>query len=131
MESLIEEEEGIAERMMEERVRVVRKLLMMSAERRIALAKLYHCRGIFGLPEDFRDRVRDYPEFFRVAVDEEDGRHVLELAGWDPELAVSSLERDFVTDEDRVCACFLFVLLIYSIFTRNFLFFSNKDSKLC
>lgn len=98
----MKEEEEVVERMMGERVRVVRKLLMMSAKKRIALAKLFHCRGLFGLPDDFRDRVGEYSDYFRVCVDEGDGRHVLELVEWDPELAVSALERDFVTDEDRV-----------------------------
>lgn len=108
MEGFLKEEEEIVERMMGERVTAVRKLLMMSARRRIALAKLYHCRGLFGLPDDFRDRVGEYPEFFRVAVDAADGRHVLELVDWNPELAISALERDFVTDEDRVRKTFKF-----------------------
>nr|CAD1826298.1 unnamed protein product [Ananas comosus var. bracteatus] len=91
------------------RVQAVRKLLMLSARRRVPLAKLHHCRGVLGLPDDFRDRVRKYPDCFRVAVDP-DGRHVLELARWDPALAVSALERSFVADESRARRTFKFPL---------------------
>lgn len=108
MERLLEEEMEIIERTMEKRIKAVRKLLMMSKDKRIALAKLYHVRGVFGLPDDFRDRIGDYGEFFRVVVDKKDGRHVLELVKWDDELAVSALERDFVIDEDRVRKTFKF-----------------------
>jgi len=87
---------------------------MMSKDKRIALAKLYHVRGVFGLPDDFRDRVGDYGEFFRVVVDKKDGRHILELVKWDDELAVSALERDFVIDEDRVSVFIFLVTFIGS-----------------
>ncbi|KAG6490352.1 hypothetical protein ZIOFF_051642 [Zingiber officinale] len=90
------------------RVTTVRKLLMLSAGRRIPLDKLHLCRLLFGLPYDFRDRIRKYPEYFRVAVDPSDGRNVLELVEWDPVLAVSALERDFVPDEARVRRTFKF-----------------------
>lgn len=81
------------------RVEKVRKLLMMSKNNRIPLSKIHHCRTLFGIPDDFRDRVSKYPNFFRVSV-ENDGRRVLELENWDPLLAVSALEKEFVVDED-------------------------------
>ncbi|KAL6968018.1 hypothetical protein U1Q18_033822 [Sarracenia purpurea var. burkii] len=107
METLLEEEKAIMNSMEADRVSTVRKLLMMSAKKRIPLSKLYHCRLLFGIPEDFRDRVAKYPNYFRVLV-EDDGKRVLELVNWDPLLAVSALEREFMVDEDRVKKAFKF-----------------------
>ncbi|KAI3412803.1 uncharacterized protein J3R85_016933 [Psidium guajava] len=107
MEELLEEERRIADSMEIDRVNKVRKLLMMSANKRIALSKIHHCRSLFGIPEDFRDRALKYPDYFRVVVDEH-GRRVLELVNWDPRLAVSELEREFVVDEDGVKKAFRF-----------------------
>lgn len=90
-----------------DRINVVRKLVMMSANKRIALSKIYHCRLLFGIPEDFRDRVVKYPDYFKVVVGDE-GKRMLELVKWDPLLAVSALERDFMLDEDRVKKAFKF-----------------------
>ncbi|KAF0913791.1 hypothetical protein E2562_024879 [Oryza meyeriana var. granulata] len=107
--SLLEEERRLHDQLLPTRVRAVRKLLMLTDHRRIPLAKLHHCRAVLGLPDDFRDRVREFPDDFRVAVDP-DGRHVLELAHWDPALAVSALERDFVVDERLVRRTFRFAV---------------------
>uniref|UniRef100_A0A0D3H7Z7 PORR domain-containing protein n=2 Tax=Oryza TaxID=4527 RepID=A0A0D3H7Z7_9ORYZ len=107
--SLLEEERRLHDQLLPTRVRAVRKLLMLADHRRIPLAKLHHCRAVLGLPDDFRDRVREFPGDFRVAVDP-DGRDVLELARWDPALAVSALERDFVVDERRVRRTFRFAV---------------------
>lgn len=107
MEELLEEERSIMDSMEIDRVNVVRKLLMMSAKKRIPLSKIYHCRLLFGIPEDFRDRVVKYPDYFRIVV-EDGGKRVLELVNWDPLLTVSTLERDFMVDEDRVKKTFKF-----------------------
>jgi hypothetical protein len=107
--SLLEEERRLHEELLPSRVRTIRKLLMLTTHRRVPLAKLHHCRIPLGLPDDFQDRVRDFPDDFRVAVDP-DGRHVLELVHWDPALAVSALERDFVVDERRVRRTFRFAV---------------------
>ncbi|KAK1306067.1 hypothetical protein QJS10_CPA10g01803 [Acorus calamus] len=107
MEDLLREEASIMDSMETQRMIAVRKLLMMSAEKRIPLNKIHHCRHVFGIPDDFRDRVLKYPEHFRVSVDE-DGRPVLELVEWDSLFVVSTLERDFVTDEDGVKRAFRF-----------------------
>lgn len=90
-----------------DRVTKVRKLLMMSKDKRIPLSKIYHTRLVFGIPEDFRDRVEKYPDYFRIVV-ENDGKRVLELVNWDPNLAMSYLEREFVLDEDKVKKAFKF-----------------------
>lgn len=109
MESLLEEEEKIMDEMERDRVDVVRKLLMMSAKKRIPLSKIYHTRLLFGIPEDFRDRVVKYPNYFRTVV-EDDGKRVLELVNWDPLLAVSVLEREFIVDEDKAKKAFKFAV---------------------
>ncbi|KAL4604154.1 hypothetical protein ACB092_10G172100 [Castanea dentata] len=107
MEDLLLEEQAIFNSMESQRVTTVRKLLMMSVNKRIALSKIHHCRQIFGIPEDFRDRVLKYPDFFRVVV-EGDGRRALELVNWDPSLAVSALETEFMVDEDKAKRAFKF-----------------------
>lgn len=107
MEDFLAEEQSIMDSMEHDRVDKVRKLLMMSARHRIALNKIHHCRTLFGIPDDFRDRVVKYPNYFRVAV-ENDGRRVLELVNWDPLLAVSALEKEFVVDEDNAKRKFRF-----------------------
>ncbi|GAU13618.1 hypothetical protein TSUD_347220 [Trifolium subterraneum] len=69
----------------------LRKLLMMSLEKRILLEKIAHLVTDFGLPSDFRDTIiHRYPEFFKV-VETERGP-ALELTHWDPQLAVSAAE---------------------------------------
>lgn len=100
MEELLEEERTIMNSMVMDRVNTVRKLLMMSAEKRIPLSKIHHCRFIFGIPDDFNDRIAKYPEYFRI-VDDKDGRRVLELVNWDSTLAVSALQREFMVDEGK------------------------------
>ncbi|OMO95727.1 hypothetical protein CCACVL1_05290 [Corchorus capsularis] len=107
MDQLLLEEKSIMEDMEEDRVTKVRKLLMMSKDKRIPLSKIYHKRLIFGIPEDFRDRIKKYPDFFRLVV-EDDGKQVLELVKWDPSLAVSALEREFLVNEDKVKKAFKF-----------------------
>lgn len=107
MEELLSEEQSIMDTMETDRVDKVRKLLMMSANKRIPLSKIHHCRTLFGIPDDFRDRVVKYPNYFRIVV-EGDGKRILELVNWDPSLAVSALEKEFMIDEDRAKKAFKF-----------------------
>ncbi|OVA01936.1 Plant organelle RNA recognition domain [Macleaya cordata] len=69
----------------------LRKLLMMSLEKRILLEKIAHLRTDFGLPLEFRDTIcQRYPQYFKVV---QTGRGpALELTHWDPELAISAAE---------------------------------------
>ncbi|CAK9140499.1 unnamed protein product [Ilex paraguariensis] len=69
----------------------LRKLLMMSVDKRILLEKIAHLRTDLGLPLEFRDTIcRRYPQYFKIVVT---GRGpALELTHWDPELAVSAAE---------------------------------------
>ncbi|KAI4388729.1 hypothetical protein MLD38_001034 [Melastoma candidum] len=105
--ALLKERDGIMDAAESDHVTKVRKLLMMSASKRIALNKLYHCRAVFGLPDDFRDRARKYPEYFRVVTDGE-GRKVLELVCWDAKLSVTEIEKQFMVNEERVRRKFSF-----------------------
>ncbi|WKA05846.1 hypothetical protein VitviT2T_023784 [Vitis vinifera] len=69
----------------------LRKLLMMSMEKRILLEKIAHLKTDLGLPSEFRDTIcQRYPQYFKV-VQTERGP-ALELTHWDPELAVSAAE---------------------------------------
>ncbi|XP_051120747.1 protein WHAT'S THIS FACTOR 1 homolog, chloroplastic [Andrographis paniculata] len=107
MDGLLRTEEDLMNELEQQRIEVVRKLLMLSANRRIPLSKIYHNRLLFGIPEDFRDRVSNYPNYFRIVV-EDDGKRVLELVDWDNSLAVSFLEKEFLADEERAKRAFKF-----------------------
>ncbi|KAJ1264163.1 hypothetical protein BS78_09G241900 [Paspalum vaginatum] len=78
------ESEGLA-------VTKLRKLLMMSQEKRILIEKIAHLKSDLGLPSEFRDTICPrYPQYFRIVrMDRGPG---LELTHWDPELAVSAAE---------------------------------------
>lgn len=69
----------------------LRKLLMMSIDKRILLEKIAHLKSDLGLPMEFRDTIcHRYPQYFKVVTT---GRGpALELTHWDPELAVSAAE---------------------------------------
>ncbi|XP_047094665.1 protein WHAT'S THIS FACTOR 1 homolog, chloroplastic-like [Lolium rigidum] len=84
------ESEGLA-------VTKLRKLLMMSLDRRILIERIAHLKSDLGLPPNFRDTVCvRYPQHFRVV--RMDRGPALELTDWDPELAVSAAE---VAEEDN------------------------------
>ncbi|OMO64311.1 hypothetical protein CCACVL1_21863 [Corchorus capsularis] len=90
-ERLYLEELRVRNEMEELLVVKLRKLLMMSLEKRILLEKIAHLRTDLGLPLEFRDTIcQRYPQYFRV-VQTERGP-ALELTHWDPELAVSAAE---------------------------------------
>ena len=94
------EELKLKEEMEEFLVTKLRKLLMMSIDQRILVEKINHIRRELGLPDDFKTGLlKNYPQFFRVA--ESDMGDVLELTHWDPELAVTALEK---ADRDKVKA---------------------------
>lgn len=107
MEGLFEEEWRIFEFMEMERVKVVKKLLMMFKEKWMFLSKIYYCRLFFGVFDDFRDWVLKFFDDFRV-VNNDDGSCFFELVKWDLVLVVSVLEREFMVDEDKVKRVFKF-----------------------
>lgn len=75
----------------------LRKLVMMSIDKRILLEKISHLRTDLGLPLEFRDTIcQRYPQYFRVVPTPRGP--ALELTHWDPELAVSAAE---LSEEDN------------------------------
>ncbi|KAF9614919.1 hypothetical protein IFM89_021349 [Coptis chinensis] len=69
----------------------LRKLLMMSLDKRIHIEKIAHLMTDLGLSPDFRDTIcQRYPQYFKVIAT--DRGPALELTHWDPELAVSAAE---------------------------------------
>ncbi|KAK9103833.1 hypothetical protein Sjap_021087 [Stephania japonica] len=90
-EGLYLEELRVRNEMEELVVMKLRKLLMMSLEKRILLEKIAHLKNDFGLPVEFKDTIcQRYPQYFRVVTTSKGP--ALELTHWDPELAVSAAE---------------------------------------
>ncbi|KAL9245294.1 hypothetical protein vseg_018962 [Gypsophila vaccaria] len=90
-ESLYFEELKLRNGMEDVLVSKLRKLLMMSLEKRILLEKITHLRTDLGLPLEFRDTIcHRYPQYFKVV--RTDRGPMLELTHWDPELAISAAE---------------------------------------
>ncbi|KAL5796035.1 hypothetical protein ACOSQ2_000855 [Xanthoceras sorbifolium] len=90
-ERLYLEEMKVRNEMEDLLVTKLRKLLMMSIEKRILLEKIAHLRTDLGLPFEFRDTIcHRYPQYFRVVATERGP--ALELTHWDPKLAVSAAE---------------------------------------
>ncbi|CAN6480556.1 unnamed protein product [Victoria cruziana] len=90
-ERLYIEEVKVRNEMEGESVVKLRKLLMMSIDKRILIEKITHLRTDLGLPADFSTTVcRRYPQYFQVVFT--DQGPALELTHWDPELAVSVAE---------------------------------------
>lgn len=90
-EKLYLEEMKIRNEMEDILVIKLRKLLMMSIDKRILLEKIAHLKTDLGLPLEFRDTIcHRYPQYFRVV---QTGRGpALELTHWDPEIAISAAE---------------------------------------
>ena len=95
---LVEREQALGRRYDSNlRVQNLRKLLMMSVNRRLRVPKIAQLRKDLGFPVDFHSRlVYSYPQYFRVVEEpkcngNEDGP-LLELTSWDPSLAITSLE---------------------------------------
>ncbi|XP_071691069.1 protein WHAT'S THIS FACTOR 1 homolog, chloroplastic [Rutidosis leptorrhynchoides] len=76
----------------------LRKLLMMSLDKRILIEKIAHLKNDLGLPLEFRDTIcQRYPQYFKVVRTERGA--ALELTHWDPDLAVSFAELE---EEDKL-----------------------------
>lgn len=98
-ESLYLEEMKIRNEMEDLLVVKLRKLLMMSIDKRILLEKITHLKTDLGLPMEYRDTIcHRYPQYFRVVATERGP--ALELTHWDPELAVSAAE--LAEEENRI-----------------------------
>lgn len=77
----------------------LRKLLMMSLNKRILIEKIAHLKTDLGLPVEFRYTICErYPQYFKVV--STDRGPALELTHWDPELTVSAAEMG--EEENRI-----------------------------
>ncbi|KAG0582430.1 hypothetical protein KC19_3G059100 [Ceratodon purpureus] len=90
-EALLKQEESLREEMEARSVRVLRKLLMLSVDRRLSLGRVGFWATDFGLPDDLSDLVSRYREFFELSTTL-DYTTWVSLALWDPALAVSYAE---------------------------------------
>jgi len=85
------EELGIRQNMEALLVNKLRKIVMMSIDKRVPLERIGHLKADLGLPDDFKTNMcNSYPQYFKV-VDSPRGS-ALELTSWDPALAVSAAE---------------------------------------
>lgn len=76
----------------------LRKLLMMSLDKRVHLEKIAHLKSDLGLPSEFKETIcQRYPQYFKVVPT--DRGPALELTYWDPSLAVSAAE--LAAEENR------------------------------
>ncbi|KAK7283155.1 hypothetical protein RIF29_12484 [Crotalaria pallida] len=92
-EDLVEEEKRVIENNADKAAEHVTRFLMMSLDKRLPLEKIAHFRRDFGLPMDFRvNWVHNYPNNFRV-VKSLDDVEFLELVNWNPNLAITELEK--------------------------------------
>ncbi|KAL3701341.1 hypothetical protein R1sor_019363 [Riccia sorocarpa] len=68
----------------------IRKLLMMSFEKKLTMDKIAHLKKDFGLPDDWRTSILPkYSQFFKESAD----GTALELTHWDPLLAISAAQK--------------------------------------
>ncbi|GMH21583.1 hypothetical protein Nepgr_023425 [Nepenthes gracilis] len=95
MMHLVEEEESV--RGLQEAVFVERltKVLMLSSNRSLNVAKLNELKRNFGLPDDYIIRiVAKYPELFQVVnYSARRSTMEIELTSWNPDFAVSMIEK--------------------------------------
>ncbi|WVY90274.1 hypothetical protein V8G54_035788 [Vigna mungo] len=96
-EDLMEQQQRVIEDHADKAAEYVTRFLMMSVEKRLPLEKIAHFRRDFGLSLDFRVHwVHKYPQHFKV-VKTLDGIEFLELVSWNPEWAITELEKKAVS----------------------------------
>lgn len=95
-EDLMEQQERVIDEHADKAAEHVTRFLMMSLDKRLPVEKIAHFRRDFGLPLDFRVHwVHKYPQFFKV-VKSIDGVEYLELVSWNPDWAITELEKKVV-----------------------------------
>ncbi|GLJ31496.1 hypothetical protein SUGI_0632050 [Cryptomeria japonica] len=97
------EEVGIRQEMEERLVAKLRKIVMMSIDKRVSLEKISHLKQDLGLPDDFKTTTcTKYPQYFKVVTSPKGP--ALELSSWDPALAVSAAELAEADSREREIA---------------------------
>ena len=96
-EAAFEEESQIRNRVHNEAVTKLRKLLMMSSDNTLSLSKIAHLGRDLGLPDNFRKSLLyEYPMYFQV-IESKDPLDFegpkLELVRWSTRLAVTEIEK--------------------------------------
>ncbi|XP_057432708.1 protein WHAT'S THIS FACTOR 1 homolog, chloroplastic [Lotus japonicus] len=101
-ENLMEEHERVVEENADKAAEHVTRVLMMSLDKRLPVDKIAHFRRDFGLPMDFRTRwVNQYPELFKLVKSLDDGVEFLELVSWNPNWAITELEKKVAGNENE------------------------------
>lgn len=95
--ALLEEEKQLKQERAPYSVDRLRKLLMMSAKKRIRLDRIFFLREELGLPDDFKETVvKANPKFFKLVKARKDiGKDVcpwVKLVEWDPQLAIPAIQ---------------------------------------
>ncbi|CAM8891743.1 unnamed protein product [Rhodiola kirilowii] len=99
-EELVKEEAKLLEAHADKAAEYVSRFLMMSIDKQLALDKIAHFRRDLGLPHDFRIHwVHKYPDLFKVVKDE-NGSEFLELVAWNPDWAITELEKKVLGEVD-------------------------------
>ncbi|CAM6129392.1 unnamed protein product [Calypogeia fissa] len=100
-EAQYEEEMRLKEELEVFHVEKLRKLLMMSVDKRLTIDKISHIKHDLGIPEDFKTSVvPKYPQYFKL-VETETGP-ALELTFWDPLLAVTVAQKTEAAEANKV-----------------------------
>lgn len=126
-EAICDEEREIRRGMKVEVVDKLRKLLMMSSDKRLMLGKIAHIAHDIGLPEDFRTRfVYKYPKYFRVVEGEDvtnEDMRILELVKWSDRLAVTAEEQKVrdTMEENKLGTSFCIFLVFVLVFSINYM----------
>lgn len=92
-EALLKQEDNLKDTTEAHSLRVIRKILMLSVEKRLPLRRLGLLAMDLGLPSDFSDLLSRHRDFFKLSTTL-DYTTWVSLASWDPELAVSYAEID-------------------------------------
>ncbi|XP_078437247.1 protein WHAT'S THIS FACTOR 1, chloroplastic-like [Wolffia australiana] len=91
-EELLEEEVRLQEEHSHKAVEYVARFLMMSVDKRLRVDKIAHFRRDLGIPCNFRTEwIHRYPEIFKVI--KSAGMEYLELVSWNPDWAITELEK--------------------------------------
>ncbi|KAI4376461.1 hypothetical protein MLD38_014220 [Melastoma candidum] len=95
-EDLVKERERLIGENADKAAEYVTRMLMMSVDKRLPIEKIAYFRREFGLPADFRKMwVHQYPQHFRLVNSE-----YLELLSWNPEWAITELEKTVLGEID-------------------------------
>ncbi|KAL5983328.1 hypothetical protein ACLOJK_017412 [Asimina triloba] len=101
-EDLVDEEEQLKQERSPQLAQYVTRFLMMSVDKRLKIDKIANFRRDLGLPYDFRNQwVHMFSDLFKVV--KIDDVEYLELTSWNPEWAVTELEKKVASAPESDC----------------------------